>query len=115
MTAPSCNHDRVTELEQKVSTLESTIERLDADRKTFVRHAQTTARNVRKLIAENRAFRADVNKALTAAVRDVFRDITKEPRPYLDPRYTPEPMARMVREINDAIADPIAAARRAFK
>jgi outer membrane murein-binding lipoprotein Lpp len=84
---PPTKSDRIAELEQKVSTLESTIERLDADRKTFVRHAQTTARNVRRLMAENRAYRTDIRVAASTAARD----------------------------IRSAIADPIAATRRAFK
>lgn len=64
--------ERIVELEQKVSVLEGTLERLDADRKTFVRHAQTTARNVRKLMAENRAFRADVNRRQVASIHDLI-------------------------------------------
>lgn len=60
---------RIADLEFRVHALECTIERLDADRKTFVRHAQTTARNVRKLIAENRAFRADVNRQQVASIQ----------------------------------------------
>ncbi len=74
--------ERLACLEQRVVTLEATIERLDADRKTFVRHAQTTARNTRRLIAENRAFRATALERASKALREHIGDPLRPRNPY---------------------------------
>ncbi len=57
----------LAELRKAVAVLEASVERIDSDRKTFVRHQQTAARNVRKLIAENRAFRAAIRRECAQA------------------------------------------------
>ena len=62
----------ILELRGQMAVIESTLERLDADRKTFVRHQETLCRNIRKLIAENRAFRADVNRRQVASINDLI-------------------------------------------
>lgn len=66
--------DRIAELEAKVITLESNCERIDADRKTFVRHQETLCRNIRKLIAENRAYRDNVVSNANKHIRDMIND-----------------------------------------
>lgn len=73
--------ERLACLEQRVVTLEATLERLDADRKTFVRHAQTTARNTRRLIAENRAFRATALERASKAIREHMGEPPRNPYP----------------------------------
>lgn len=52
------NRVAIAELEGRVNVLEATIERMDADRRTFVRHQQTLARHMRRILGENRELRA---------------------------------------------------------
>ncbi len=70
----------IENIAQCIKVLEASVERIDADRKTFVRHQQTMARNARKLMAENRAFRAACRQDIRRAAITPAIDIAAIPR-----------------------------------